>query len=40
MPINNSQIALEEIEKFNIAHYEENAESFRIGTQHHDVVKI
>ena len=37
MPINNSQIALEEIEKFNIAHYEENAESFRIGTQHHDV---
>ena len=37
MPINNSQVALEEIEKFNIAHYEENAESFRIGTQHHDV---
>ena len=37
MPINNSQVALEEIETFNIAHYEENAESFRIGTQHHDV---
>ena len=37
MPINKSVVDLEEIEKFNIAHYEESAESFRIGTQDHDV---
>ena len=37
MPINKSLVDLEEIEKFNIAHYEESAESFRIGTQDHDV---
>ena len=37
MQINNSPVDLEEIEKLNIAHYEENAESFRIGTQDHDV---
>ena len=37
MPINHSQVDLEELEKFNIAHYEENAETFRIGTQDHDV---
>ena len=37
MPINKSFFDLEEIEKLNIAHYEESAESFRIGTQDHDV---
>jgi len=37
MPLNNSDPDLEEIEKSNISHYEENAESFRIGTQDHDV---
>ena len=37
MPINKSLVDLEEIEKLNIAHYEESAESFRIGTQDHDV---
>ena len=37
MPINKSLFDLEEIEKFNIAHYEESAESFRIGTKDHDV---
>ena len=28
---------LNEIEKFTIAHYDENAESFRLGTKDHDV---
>ena len=37
MPINNSHVDLEEIEKFTIAHYEDNAESFRVGTKDHDV---
>jgi len=37
MPINKSLVDLEEIEKLNIAHYDESAESFRIGTQDHDV---
>ena len=37
MPINKSLVDLEEIEKLNIAHYDENAESFRIGTKDHDV---
>ena len=37
MPINKSLVDLEEIEKFNIAHYEESAESFRLGTKDHDV---
>jgi SAM-dependent methyltransferase len=32
-----SLVDLEEIEKLNIAHYDESAESFRIGTQDHDV---
>ena len=37
MPINKSLVDLEEIEKLNIAHYDESGESFRIGTQDHDV---
>ena len=37
MLINKSLVDLEEIERCNIAHYEEGAESFRIGTQDHDV---
>ena len=37
MPINNSHVDLEEIEKFTIGHYENNAESFRVGTKDHDV---
>jgi SAM-dependent methyltransferase len=37
MPINKSLVDLEEIEKLNVAHYDESAESFRIGTQDHDV---
>ncbi len=37
MPINKSLVDLEEIEKLNIAHYEESAESFRLGTKDHDV---
>ena len=37
MPTNNSHVDLEEIEKFTIAHYEDNAESFRVGTKDHDV---
>ena len=37
MPINNSNVDLEEIEKFTISHYENNAESFRVGTKDHDV---
>ena len=37
MQINNSQVDLEEIEKFTIWHYENNAESFRVGTKDHDV---
>ena len=37
MPINKSLVDLEEIEKLNIAHYDESAESFRIGTKDHDV---
>ena len=37
MEFNNSAVDLVEIEKLNIAHYDENAESFRIGTKDHDV---
>ena len=37
MPINNSHVDLQEIEKFTIGHYENNAESFRFGTKDHDV---
>ncbi|GIT06916.1 MAG: hypothetical protein CM1200mP30_05460 [Pseudomonadota bacterium] len=37
MPTKNSHIDLGEIEKFTIAHYENNAESFRVGTKDHDV---
>ncbi len=37
MPRNNSDLNLEEIERFTINHYEENAESFRTGTKDHDV---
>ena len=37
MLTNKSLVDLEEIEKLNIAHYDENAESFRIGTKDHDV---
>ena len=37
MPRNNSDLNLEEIERFTINHYEENAESFRAGTMDHDV---
>ena len=34
---NNSHVDLEEIENLTIGHYEDNAESFRIGTKDHDV---
>jgi len=37
MKFYNSAVDLVEIEKLNIAHYDENAESFRIGTKDHDV---
>jgi len=37
MKFNNSSVDLVEIERLNIAHYDENAESFRIGTKDHDV---
>ena len=37
MLINNSRVDLEEIENLTIGHYEDNAESFRIGTKDHDV---
>ena len=37
MKFNNSAVDLVEIEKLNIAHYDENAESLRIGTKDHDV---
>ena len=37
MQINNSHVDLEEIENLTIGHYEDNAESFRIGTKDHDV---
>ena len=37
MKFNNSAVDLVEIERLNIAHYDENAESFRIGTKDHDV---
>ena len=37
MKFNNSHVDLDEIEEFTIAHYEDNAESFRIGTKDHDV---
>ncbi|GIT72505.1 MAG: hypothetical protein Ct9H300mP28_23190 [Pseudomonadota bacterium] len=37
MQINNSHVDLEEIEKLTIGHYENNAESFRVGTKDHDV---
>ena len=37
MLINNYHVDLEEIEKLTIGHYENNAESFRIGTKDHDV---
>jgi len=34
---NNLHVDLEEIENLTIGHYEDNAESFRIGTKDHDV---
>ena len=34
---NNSHVYLEEIENLTIGHYEDNAESYRIGTKDHDV---
>ena len=37
MKFNNSHVDLDEIEEFTIAHYEDNAESFRVGTKDHDV---
>ena len=37
MKFNNSHVNLDEIEEFTIAHYEDNAESFRVGTKDHDV---
>ena len=37
MKFNNSAVDLVEIERLNIAHYDENAESFCIGTKDHDV---
>ena len=37
MKFYNSAVDLVEIERLNIAHYDENAESFRIGTKDHDV---
>ena len=37
MKFNNLQNNLTDIEKFTIAHYEDNAESFRVGTKDHDV---
>ena len=37
MLINNYHVDLEEIENLTIGHYENNAESFRIGTKDHDV---
>ena len=37
MPTKNFNVDLGEIEKFTIAHYENNAESFRVGTKDHDV---
>ncbi|MCH1520298.1 MAG: class I SAM-dependent methyltransferase [SAR324 cluster bacterium] len=37
MKFYNSAVDLVEIERLNIAHYDENAESYRIGTKDHDV---
>ncbi len=37
MLTNNSRDELEEIENITISHYENNAESFRVGTKDHDV---
>jgi len=37
MKFNNSHVDLNEIEEFTIAHYEDNAESFQVGTKDHDV---
>ena len=37
MLINNYHVDLEEIENLTIGHYENNAESFRMGTKDHDV---
>ena len=37
MQKNNLHVDLEEIENLTIGHYEDNAESFRIGTKDHDV---
>ena len=37
MKFNNLQNNLADIEKFTIAQYEDNAESFRVGTKDHDV---
>ena len=37
MKFNNSHVDLDEIEEFTIAHYEDNAESFQVGTKDHDV---
>jgi len=37
MKFNNSNVNLDEVEEFTIAHYEDNAESFQVGTKDHDV---
>ena len=37
MKFNNTHVDLDEIEEFTIAHYEDNAESFQVGTKDHDV---
>ncbi len=37
MKFNNSHVDLDEIEGLTIAHYEDNAESFQVGTKDHDV---
>ena len=37
MQITNSHVDFEEIEQLTIGHYENNAESFRVGTKDHDV---
>jgi len=37
MKFDNTHVDLDEIEEFTIAHYEDNAESFQVGTKDHDV---
>ena len=37
MITDNSNVDLKQMEKLTIPHYEDNAESFRIGTKDHDV---